>query len=180
MDIEKKLWQEHSKAICLEIVNYIGGDQARFDLLFSCIAVQKKILSQRASWPLSYCIENHPNLLLKHIEAIPQVIRTSVHPGITRNVLRALTFIDPIPEEISGHIFDLAFKFLLSEKEPVAIRSLSSRLVVQIGGPIPELRQEIKEVLKELSNHEGPGMRASSKNGLAEIKKWEQKERDSS
>ncbi len=171
MDLRNRLTKEHSKSLCLEIVNYVGGDQCRFDLLFSCMEVQEKILSQRAAWAVSFCVEKHPYLLEKHLTKLPQVIAEAVHPAVIRNSLRALQFIDVIPEEVAGHILDLSFQFLLSEKEPVAIRSLASRLIVRIGAPIPELRDEIIEVFTDLSNHESPAVRSSIRQGLKRMKK---------
>jgi len=172
LDIRKKLWEEHSKSLCLEIVNYVGGDQIRFDLLFACVEEQKKTLSQRAAWPLSYCVENHPHLLEKHYLQLPEIISQAMHPSVRRNTMRALLWAQSIPDEISGYILDQSFKYLLSEKEPVAIRSLACKLIVQIGGPIPELRAEIEEVFADLANHDSPAVRSAVKHGLVEIKKW--------
>ena len=58
MDLKTEIIKEHSKAQTLKIVHHIGSDQKRFDELVKLILENEKIVTQRAAWVMSNCIEN--------------------------------------------------------------------------------------------------------------------------
>jgi hypothetical protein len=57
MNLVDTLAKEHSKAQCDRIVKYIGNRPDRFDELVQVFLAGPCRLTQRAGWPLSYCVE---------------------------------------------------------------------------------------------------------------------------
>jgi len=56
MDLLKLLREEHSKKQTDRIVSYIGADKERFAILIQLFFKGEYRITQRAAWPLSYCV----------------------------------------------------------------------------------------------------------------------------
>ena len=63
MNLVETITNEHSKAQCDKIVKYIGCDRSRFAQLVKVFLSGPYRITQRAAWPLSYCVELHPELV---------------------------------------------------------------------------------------------------------------------
>ena len=64
MDIKNALLKARSKATCNRIVRYVGQDKQRFAELIDLFFNGDKVVSQWAGWPMSYCVQHHPELEL--------------------------------------------------------------------------------------------------------------------
>ena len=123
MDIEKVVATEHNKRQCAKIVRYVADNPDRFKELVEIFLRGPYRITQRAAWPLSVCVEEHPELALPHLAAlIKSPVQPGVHDSVKRNVMRLLQFIE-IPKRWHGRVLELAFNFLNDRKEPVAIRA---------------------------------------------------------
>ena len=60
MNIRDALLEVHSKAQAAKIADYVGDNSERFAELMKHLLGPVYRLSQRAAWPVSYCIERHP------------------------------------------------------------------------------------------------------------------------
>ena len=95
MNLEKALLQEHSKKLANRIVNYEGADRERFAELIKLFLSGEYRLTQRAAWPLSYCVQFHPSLVGPHLnKLVKQLYRSDVHNAVTRNIIRLFQFIE--------------------------------------------------------------------------------------
>src|SRR4051812_29163230 len=102
MDIKARLAQEHSKTLTTAIVKYIDGDKKRFKELMDIFLKGEYRLTQRAAWPLSYVIIEHPQLLDPYFDNfLNKLDKADVHPAIPRNIFRVLQEIE-IPEKYQG------------------------------------------------------------------------------
>ena len=69
-------------------------------------------ITQRAAWPMSYCVREHPGLINPYYKKIVQLLkRQDVHPAVTRNIVRLLQDVK-IPAKWQGDIMDLCFGFI--------------------------------------------------------------------
>lgn len=66
MNLAKEILKEHSKKQKNKIVNHVGDDPKRFAQLVDIFLQGPYRVTQRASWPLSYCVEKYPILLKPH------------------------------------------------------------------------------------------------------------------
>ena len=60
MNIRDALLEVHSKEQATKIANFVGDDPKRFAELMKLMMGPVYRLSQRAAWPVSYCVERHP------------------------------------------------------------------------------------------------------------------------
>lgn len=158
-DLTTLLQTEHSKSQTLKIVNYVGEDQNRFDALFEIFTTAHPRVIQRASWAVNYCVESHPNFLSKHYDAVVKNLDPSVPDAVKRNCTRMLQY-TLIPQEWLGHVFDRCFNLAYSSKEPIAVRCFSLQVLHNVSMAIPELKNEVLELLNDLKDHESPGIKS--------------------
>ena len=160
--LKKLLLQEHSKIQTLKIVNYVGGAQDRFDALFDIFSNDEYRLILRASWAINYCIEKHPFLIASHYTNILKLLTPSSPNAVKRNITRMLQFVE-IPEEWTGSVYDQCFSFVTSVNEPIAVRCFSMQVLNNISLGIPELENELRELLMDIKELESPGIRTRSR-----------------
>ena len=70
MDLESALREERSKAQCNKIVAYIGSDKKKFAELMKIFFEGEYRVTQRAAWPMSYCVRKHPELITPYFQKV--------------------------------------------------------------------------------------------------------------
>lgn len=160
-ELKKEILQEHTKAQCAKIVNWVGNDPARFDALFHLLLHGEKKEAQRAAWPVGYCVEAHPNLIDKHLAALLKNLdRTDLHDAVRRNSIRLLQFVS-IPEKYQGRVMDLCFTYLASPTAAVALKVYSIYVLEKLAVLYPEILPEMKLLIEEQLPHQTPAFKSS-------------------
>jgi len=163
MNIRTALLKEHSKKQCAAIVKWVGGDQKRFDELFDLFLNDEYRVVQRAAWPISYCVEDHPGLIKKHFaKLIKNLNKKGIHDAVKRNSIRLLQHVD-IPGKFHGQIMDICFRYISSPTEAVAIKALSITVLQNLAKQYPEIINEIKLVIDERWDHETAAFKSRAK-----------------
>ncbi len=143
------LEKEHSKAQMNAIVEYIGSNQVRFKALVEVYLNGPYKLTQRASWPLSICVEKTPGLINPHLKKVLLLLQEPLtHDAVKRNTVRLLQFVD-IPKRFHGQVIDLCFEFVRSPKVAVAIRAFSMTVASRLIKDQPDLKKEFKMILED-------------------------------
>lgn len=173
MNITKALLEEHSKYQTMKIVNYIGTSPSRFSDLMQIMAGSDKLLVQRAAWVMTHCIELHPALLQdEHYALMIRALKKALHDAVKRNILRSLQFVK-IPEAWQGYFYSMSADMAIAAREPVAVRIFALQVMFNIGSGIPELRNELWELLSDLKDHERAGMRSRVRRLMKAIAKMD-------
>ncbi|MFT3746396.1 MAG: hypothetical protein QM785_19150 [Pyrinomonadaceae bacterium] len=166
MNIREALLEVHSKAQAEKICDYVGDDPDRFAELMKHMMGPVYRLSQRAAWPVSYCIERHPQLIAPYWGKLAeQLEREDAHVAVRRNVARLLQFVD-IPKRYEGRIFDACFELFADVTQPVAVRCFSLSVAAKLAKDKPELLEELRLVAAQHPETATAGMRARFKNVL--------------
>src|ERR1700709_2443725 len=104
MKIKEALLEEHSRAQCNRIVNFIGDDRRRFALLMKLFLEGDYRLTQRAAWPMSYCVRNNPALIQPHFKnLLNNLSKHGIHSAVIRNTVRLLQNVE-IPLKYHGQV----------------------------------------------------------------------------
>jgi hypothetical protein len=148
MSLRDDLLREYSKAHVAFIAKSIGPNQEDFDELITLFLGDEYRVTQRAAWVLSHCADEHPWLIEKHIEPLLLNLQKPVGDPVKRNTLRVLRNVE-IPEELMGIAADLCFDFLLSGKEPVAVKIHAMTILHNIVKKFPELKEELKVAIED-------------------------------
>jgi hypothetical protein len=171
MNLLKLILKEHSKATTSKIVGYIGSDEARFASLVKIFMQGPYRVTQRAAWPISYCVQNHPELIKGHLEKmIDFADQPGVHDAVKRNTIRLLQFV-AIPRNLQGKVFDFCFRSLANAREPIAVRVFSMTVLSHLAKENPELKNEIIPLIEDQLPFASAGFRSCGTRVLKELKR---------
>lgn len=165
-----EILKEHSRKQCDKMVNYVGNDPQRFSQLVDIFLQGPYRITQRAAWPLSNCVEKHPELLRPHWKKILAFMsRPGIHDAVKRNTLRMLQFVR-IPKPYQGRTADLCFAFLTNTKEPVAIRVFAMTVLANLAHEVPELKNELIPIIEDQLPYASAGFLSRSRKVLKQLK----------
>lgn len=160
MDLTKALLKEHSKAQMTKIVDYVGQNKARFKVLVEVYLAGPYRVTQRAAWPLSYCVERHPSLVIPHLKRLLEFLnKPGIHDAVKRNTLRLLQYCE-LPKRLHGRVADLCFQYLQSKREPIAVKAFSLTVLQRIVEVQPELGTELKIIIEDQLPYASPAFRS--------------------
>jgi hypothetical protein len=97
MNLRNMLMGDASRAQMLRISAYIDHDPERFTQLITLFTKGDYRLTQRSSWPLSYCVEKYPSLLTSHFPTLLDQLESSSSHAVKRNIVRLFQFAE-IPD----------------------------------------------------------------------------------
>jgi hypothetical protein len=170
MDLRKEILKTHSKAQTDKIINYVGNKPDRFKALLNVYLAGPYRVTQRASWPLSYCVQNYPELLKPHFKTVIDFLKKpDVHDAVKRNTIRLLQYVH-IPKRFYGSVADLCFNALQNKKEPVAIKAFSITVLGKLVDNEPDLKNELKLILEEQLPYASPAFKVRAMRFLKSTK----------
>lgn len=166
MNLRETILAEHSKANCIRIVNWVGDSQKRFDELFNLFLNSEYRITQRAAWPISYCVIANPPLIRKHFSRLVENLhKPGIHDSVKRNTVRLLQHIE-IPKKFHGEIMDICFRYISSPDESVAVKAFSLSILQNLSKSYPEIRNEIKLIIEERWEHETAAFKSRARKFL--------------
>jgi hypothetical protein len=163
MDLHQLLRSEHSKKQTDRIVRYIGDDAARFAVLMELFFKGEYRITQRAAWPLSYCVRAHPALIGPYFKRLlDNLARKDIHVAVIRNTVRLLQDVD-IPKRYHGRVMSTCFDFIQSAETPIAVKAFSLTILANLSSQYPEIRAELQLIIEEQWEHATPAFRSRAK-----------------
>jgi hypothetical protein len=171
MKLREEILKEHSKAQCTKIVKWVGSNQQRFDELFKLFLNDEYRVVQRAAWPVSYCVDRHPQLINKHWKELMENLKKSnLHNAVKRNSIRFMQEID-LPEKHHGEIMDRCFTYLESPKESLAVKVFSMSVLGNLAKHYPAIKPELKLIIEDQLPHQSAGFKSRAKHVLKQLEK---------
>jgi hypothetical protein len=169
MDLLQAILKEHSKEQTDRIVKYVGGDKKKFAELMKLFLTGEYRVTQRAGWPLSYCVEKHPELITPYFKQILDCLKKpGIHEAVVRNIVRMLQHVE-IPKRYHGRVMNTCFEFISDHDTPVAIKAFSLTVLENLADSYPEIKPELKLVIEERWEHETAAFRSRAKKILRKI-----------
>ena len=163
MNLNLALFQEHSKEQTEKIVRYIGRNPKRFAELMKLFFNGDYRITQRASWPLSYCVITNPELIKPYLKPlIKNLEKKQIHDAVIRNSLRLLQEIE-IPKIYHGRLMSICFENLHSSNCPAAIKAFSLSILHNFTKLYPEILPELKLIIQQRWAIEKPAFRSRAK-----------------
>ncbi len=163
MDIRSTLLQEHSRKQCMLVVNYVGNDAERFKELVRLFLGDEYRVIQRAAWPVSYCVEYHPELIKPYWNRFVKCLnKKDTHPAVTRNLMRLFQFTE-IPKRYQGPLLNACFEFISDPQQAPAVKAFSLTVLYNLYTIYPEILPEIQSIVEESWDRETPAFRARAR-----------------
>lgn len=169
MDIHQLLKEEHSRKQTDRIVRYIGRDKDRFAVLIGLFFRGEYRITQRAAWPLSYCIRAHPELIGPYLKRLlDNLKRKDIHVAVIRNTIRLLQDVE-IPKKYQGRVMSICFDFVQSPETPIAVKAFSLTVLSHLAVDYPEIGPELKLIIADQWEHATPAFRSRAKRVLKQL-----------
>ncbi|MBZ0206433.1 MAG: hypothetical protein K8H89_08915 [Flavobacteriales bacterium] len=166
MDYRSALLHDPSKTNIQRVADHIGKQPKRFALLVDLVLHGTDREAQLASWPMSIACEAHPELGTPWVKKMLDVLDRPMHPGVHRNVIRALQFC-PLPKPLHGRITERVFSIIPDPAQPIASRAFSITVAMRMVGQYPGLTSEFRLLLEDaLRKDPGPAVRSRSSKAL--------------
>jgi hypothetical protein len=166
MDLLKEIEKEHSKTQTEKIVKYVGGSKERFAELMQLFLKGEYRVTQRAAWPMSYCVGDHPELITPYFkQIIPLLEKPGVHDAVKRNIVRLLQYVE-IPKKYHGQVMSICFDFVADVETAVAIKAFSLTILENLSKLYPDIKPELKLIIEERWEHETAAFRSRAKKVL--------------
>ena len=163
MQLREAILAEHSKAQTNKIIKWVGNSQERFDELFHLFLNDEYRVVQRAAWPLSYCVIEHPQLISKHFkDLIANLKLPGISNAVKRNTVRLLQYVE-IPEEFHGDVLNICFDYIMSMSEPPAVKAFALTILQKLALHYPEIKDEVKIIIEDRWEAESPAFRSRAK-----------------
>lgn len=170
MNLREEILKEHSKAQRDKIIEWVGDAQLRFDELFRLFLNDEYRVAQRASWPVSYCVEVYPEFIQHHLKELLQNLeKPNLHDAIKRNTVRILQEI-PIPEKYHGQVMNICFGYVENPTEAVAIKAFSLTVLGNLAIQYPEIIPEIKLLIEDQLPHQTAAFKSRAKRLMKQFK----------
>lgn len=168
MNIKKVILKEHSKRQTAKVVSYIGKSPTRFKELVTLFLKGPYRLTQRAAWPLSNCVEAHPELIIPHLKTILIMLdNKDAHDAVKRNIMRLLQYIE-IPKRLYASVINQGFA-LMDPKEPIAVRVFAMTVLANIARKEPDLKKELIIVIENQLPYASAGYLARARMVLKQL-----------
>ena len=149
MDLKKELLKERSIRQTHKITDYVGDSPTRFKVLIDLFLSDSYRVAQRAAWPLMYCCEAHPSLVIPYLPKLLKMLpRPDVDDTLKRNIIRSLQFME-IPKKHQGVVAECCFTFLADPKVAIAIRVFSMTVLANLAEVQLDLRKELKIIIED-------------------------------
>jgi hypothetical protein len=163
MDLLKLLRAEHSKRQCDRIVAYIGSDRGRFAQLIELFFRGEYRITQRAAWPLSYCVRQHPQLIAPYYrQLLDHLGRKDIHVAVVRNTVRLLQDVS-IPKRWQGRVMSVCFEFVEDPATPIAVKAFAVSILSNLSAEYPEIKGELKTLIESQWEQATPAFRSRAR-----------------
>ncbi len=168
MNIKDQLLKENSKENAKIIAAYIQGNPNRFSDLLALFFNDEWRITQRASWVVSKCADQHPHLITPHLDKLVlNLEKPTIHVAVKRNTLRILQEV-VIPEKLCGSLANTCFQFLES-KAPIAVKAFSITILANMLPKYPELANELTIILQNQLPFASPAFKQRANKVLKQI-----------
>lgn len=149
MNLEKALKEANSRQSTDAIIRWVGKDSDRFGQLVDHLLGGSPGIQVRAAWPLSYCVEQHPELVKPHLSRlVGRLGKPGLHDAAKRSIVRLLQFVD-VPRRLQGAVANACFAFVADTVEAPAIRVFSMTVADNLARSNPDLQRELILILEE-------------------------------
>ena len=171
MDLLQLLKDEFFKEHKDRIIAYIGKDKDRFAELLGLFFTGDYRIAQRAAWPMSFCVRDHPELITPYYKKLlDNLDRKDIHAAVVRNTIRLLQDVD-IPKKYHGRVMNKCFDLVQSPDSPIAIKAFSLTVLSNLSTDYPEIASELRLIIEDQWDQATPAFRSRAKRVLKKMER---------
>lgn len=168
MNLASEILQENSRFNVNRVVKIVIENPALISELVELVLSSNVTRQLRASWILSNCYEALPGYFEPYIGKLIEAMPGFIHTGARRNILRIFRF-EPVPEEYQVFLFDHCLEWVISKKEPIAVKAFAMDVLTNIAIKEPDLKNEVIPVILDIMPTGSAGIYSRGKKVLKKL-----------
>jgi len=170
MNYREQLSRPISKNFLEQLVRNVLDHPKDFQLIFQLIFDADNKVAWRAAWACAKVSEKHPDWFAEiQVLEIMKFTVSVTHGGVHRGCLSILSNL-PLPNPIPVDFINACFDWMTSPKFPIAVQSLSMKILYSICQREPELSIELIAYLENVDFESySAGFNSTRKNILKKL-----------
>jgi hypothetical protein len=139
------------------------------DLWEIYLALEEPV-SRKAAWIIDTASENKPEWVVPFLPALVARLPDFNHDGLKRHGLRMISRL-PFPTGTEGELMEIAFKWLISSMESVAVKMYCMQILYRLSANEPDILQELYDTIEFQLTDGTPGFRSIGRKLMNQIDK---------
>jgi hypothetical protein len=127
-------------------------------------------VSRRAAWIIDTASEDKPEWVEPFLPALIEKLKYFNHDGLKRHALRMIAR-NNFPAESTGELMSLAFEWLLSPTESVAVKMYCIQILYSLSANEPDILQELYDTIEFQMADGTPGLKNIGSKMMCQIDK---------
>jgi len=127
-------------------------------------------VSRRAAWIIDTASENKPGWVEPFLPQLIAKLPEFNHDGLKRHALRMIAR-TPFPVGIEGELLNIAFDWLASVTESVAVKMYCIQILYRLSATEPDILQELYDTIEFQMADGTPGFRSIGSKMMQQIDK---------
>jgi hypothetical protein len=168
MNLASEILKENSRFNVNRVVKIVVENPALIKELIELTLSKNITIQLRASWILTNCYEALQEYFAPNIGMLIEALPGFIHTGARRNILRIFRF-EPVPEQYQVFLFDHCLQWLISKKEPIAVKAFAMDVLTNIAMKEPDLKNEIIPVILDIMPNGSAGIYSRGKKVLKKL-----------
>ena len=161
--------ERHSAQIALEVGEYMQQNESAFAAGLDLLRKGKQPIPQRIAWAFGKLFEKDPEIFRPYLSDIVDWLPDMDHDAERRNFTRILAH-SPLPVDKLGELFEIAFQWLLSPQQPIAVRAWCMDITGRIAEMEPDLKREVVLAIEESMVEGSKGMKSHGKKWVKRLR----------
>lgn len=133
------------------------------------LAIEEPV-SRRAAWIIDTASENKPEWVVPFLPQLIDKISQFNHDGLKRHAFRMIAR-NEFPEGSEGELMNIAFEWLLSITESVAVKMYSMQILYRLSEKEPDILQELYDTIEFQLPDGTPGFKGIGSKMMQQIDK---------
>lgn len=125
-------------------------------------------VSRRAAWIIDTASEDKPGWVEPFLPELIEKLPLFNHDGLKRHALRMIARM-PIPAGFEGALMNIAFEWLLSVDESIAVKMYCIQILYRLSESEPDILQELYDTIEFQMADGTPGFRSIGSKMMKQI-----------
>jgi len=138
--------------------------------LWEIYLAMEEPVSRRAAWIIDTASENKSDWVSPFLPQLIVKLPDFNHDGLKRHALRMIAR-NPFPEGAEGELMNIAFEWLISTTESVAVKMYCIQILYRLSEKEPDILQELYDTIEFQISDGTPGFKSIGSKMMRQIDK---------
>ena len=167
-DLKELLLKGNSRSYTDFVADIVSNRTELLSELWQIYLSMEEPVSRRAAWIIDTASENRPEWTAPFLPELIDKLSVFNHDGLKRHALRMIARM-PFPEGSDGALMDIAFRWLLSPSESVAVKMYCIQVLYRLSEREPDILQELYDTIEFQMTDGTPGFKSIGSKMMQQI-----------